>query len=94
MSFQTIAYSVQGQLTVTTVLSSLWKKTSSVSSLVYKAGENYGYDSATCIHQPLFTLWTTYQSLINTVLQYSADEWEFNKLIHSEVVWSTDSITM
>ena len=73
MSFQTIAYSVQGQLTLTTVVTGLWQK----HNLVYKPGENYGYDSVTWIHPPLFTLWTTYRSHTDAYIVFLCSEpWE------------------
>ena len=114
MSFQTIAYSVEGQLTVTTVVSGLWQK-HVISKLpcLQIWWKIRVWQCRHCLLCGLLTdhiltqtlcckLWDAiitccgynvfirlskldpqqqYKRLINTVLQYSADEWEFNKLL-------------
>ena len=73
-------YSVFSSGTVNCNNWSVWsvtKNTSWVSSLVYKAGENYGYDSVTWIHPPLLTLWTTYRSHTGAYIEVLRSEpWE------------------
>ena len=83
MSFQTIAYSVQGQLTVTTVVSGLWQKTHpKLAPLFTKLVKitcmtvSHGFTHP-CLLCGLFT---------DHILSHT--------LCYSEVVWSTDSIKM
>ena len=58
-------YSVLSSGTVNCSNCSIWsvaKTHPKLAPIVYKAGVDYGYDSVTWIHPPLFTLWTTYRS--------------------------------